>query len=321
MPTVQSADVDTTTAAVTAVTTGRPRPVVAFGPELPGIASWEWVGSELIAELGGVFDTVSFRETPPGADVVVFVKVLPPPEVFWETCRRSRVIYAPVDRYGSAREIEREWRLLRACRRVLVSAEFIDHHLRFTPPGDPEPRPWPPAEPVVLWTGHRSNLPPLACWVNRHALPGPLHVLTNLDGRDSAPPDEFGFDGSVPVRVEAWSPARETAALAAADLAIDIKGEDFRQRHKPATKAVDFLAAGLPLAMNPGSSPAMRLARLGFEVCSPLERERWLSADYRAETRLVGTALRELFSRRTIGRRWRTMIEAVLTEPLGGASR
>ncbi len=29
--------------------------------------------------------------------------------------------------------------------------------------------------------------------------------------------------------------------------ALDIKGTDFRSRHKPATKAYDFIAPGIPL--------------------------------------------------------------------------
>jgi hypothetical protein len=34
-------------------------------------------------------------------------------------------------------------------------------------------------------------------------------------------------------------------------------------------KAIDFIASGLALAMNPDSSPVEHLARMGFEICSP----------------------------------------------------
>ena len=56
--------------------------------------------------------------------------------------------------------------------------------------------------------------------------------------------------------------------------AIDIKGDDFRSRHKPPAKAIDFIASGVPLAMNPDSSMVEHLARMGFDVASPLDTER-----------------------------------------------
>ncbi len=84
---------------------------------------------------------------------------------------------------------------------------------------------------------------------------------------------------------------------AGAKAALDIKGQDFRSRHKPPPKAMDFLASGVPLAMNPESSPVEHLARMGFAVPSPLDTQRWFSREYWKETRRFGQALRELFLR------------------------
>ncbi len=64
--------------------------------------------------------------------------------------------------------------------------------------------------------------------------------------------------------------------------------------------------------MNEESSPVEHLARLGFEVASPLDPERWLSRDYWEETRRFGCAIRELLSLERVARRWKRVIEQVL---------
>jgi hypothetical protein len=69
--------------------------------------------------------------------------------------------------------------------------------------------------------------------------------------------------------------------------------------------------------MNPDSCVVEHLARLGFDVPSPLDPERWLSQEYAEETRRFGTALRELLSLARVGRRWRRLLEAVLAERRG----
>jgi hypothetical protein len=76
----------------------------------------------------------------------------------------------------------------------------------------------------------------------------------------------------------------------AARAVIDIKGQDIRSRHKPPAKGIDVIASGVPLAMNPDSSTAEHLARMGFEVASPLDTDRWLSREYWEETRRFGLA-------------------------------
>src|SRR5207244_1449787 len=98
---------------------------------------------------------------------------------------------------------------------------------------------------------------------------------------------------------------------AAARAAIDIKGENHRQRHKPPAKAIDFIASGVPLAMNESTSPVEHLARFGFDVASPLEPERWLSRAYWEQTRHFGLALREILSLRWVALRWRWLIASL----------
>jgi hypothetical protein len=186
----------------------------------------------------------------------------------------------------------------------------MDHHVKFAaaaaachPSG------------FILWVGVRTNLPPLVEWVNGHSLPGELRVLTNCE-QPQVPPSaaDLGFRPDVGVRIANWTAERQVEWTATARAALDIKGMDFRSRHKPAAKAVDFIASGLPLAMNPESSSVEHLAELGFAVPSPLNQARWLSRAYRQETQRFGGALRELLSRERIGRRYRRVIDGVLAE-------
>ena len=304
------------------------RPVIAFGPEMLGWGSWEWVGADLRDELARCCRTVTFRGSDvPDCDVLVFVKQPILPEVMKWAVARAAVVYLPVDSYGAGAEIDADRGLLRKCARVVIhcerlrryiepyaSVEYLDHHVRFVT-ADPVPY---REDGPLLWVGARSNLPPLVAWVNTYPLPTELLVLTNPETPGQVPsPAAVGFRPGFPVRIEEWSRERHVASLAHCRAAIDIKGDDFRARHKPPAKAIDFLAAGVPLAMNADSSPVEYLARLGFEVASPLDMDHWFSRAYWEETRRFGLALRELLSRERIGRRFKRLIDDVLAERRG----
>lgn len=302
------------------------RPRVAFGPELADWGSWQWAGADIQRELARYFDTASFNaQQDPQGDVVLFIKHVPPVAVAARVARSAAWIYCPVDYYGSAQEIDSDAPTLRMCSRILVHCEwlrkyfepyarveYIDHHVKFVAPlgerylGD--------REGYVLWVGVRSNLSPLVEWVNRHPLPCQLRILMNQENPRAPPnPAELGFHEASAVRVDEWNPERHVALTAGARGAIDIKGNDFRARHKPPAKAIDFIASGVPLAMNPEASSVEHLARMGFDVVSPLDIDRWFSREYWEETRRLGAALRELLSLERVGRRYKRIVEQVLS--------
>jgi hypothetical protein len=77
---------------------------------------------------------------------------------------------------------------------------------------------------------------------------------------------------------------------------------------------MDFIASGLPLAMNPDSSAAEHLAQMGFELAAPQDTDRWFSREYWEETQNFGSALEELMALKRIGSRYRHLIEQVLSE-------
>ncbi len=300
------------------------RPLVAIGPDT-GWGSWQWIGADMMHELEPHFDIVPWSDARAmQCDVALAIKFLPDERALTALAQRAALIYCPVDVYGSAAEIVMDAGRLSNCHRIVVHCHrlrrhfepyapvvYVDHHVKFVAAVPEAPR----RGGDILWVGIRDNLPPLVDWVNTHGLPADLCVLTNLDG-DLAPPDArvLGFDAHVSVRVEQWSPLRHRELVAESRAAIDIKGNDFRQRHKPPAKAIDFLASGLPLAMNADSSSVEYLAGLGFRVASPHEPEHWLSCAYSEDTRRIGVVLRQRLSRQRIGQCYKRIIEDVIAE-------
>lgn len=301
----------------------RPRPRVAIGPEMPGWGSWEWLGADLSRELARWFAVSIFRAgDEPDADLVLLVKHPAPADWAERVVQRAALVYFPVDHYGGPEEIVADAPLLRRCARIGIHCDrlrshfepyapllYLDHHVKFAAPLRRRFL----ASGNLLWVGVRSNLPPLVEWVNARPLPLPLDVLTNLERPQDADPAVFGFRADRAVTVHDWTEDQHREMVSAARAAIDIKGSDFRSRHKPASKAIDFLASGVPLAMNPDSSPVEHLAGLGFRVASPLD-DRWLSQEYWQETRQFGSRLRRRLTPGHVAEEVRRLITAVLAE-------
>jgi glycosyltransferase involved in cell wall biosynthesis len=289
---------------------------------MTGWGSWEWLGADLSAALEGRFDIARFDAwSIPPADAVVFVKH-PPPRAVVEHLTGTAIVFCPVDAYGAVREIAADAWLFRRCDRVVLHSArlreffapycepaYLDHHLKFV--GQSEDfRPDGP----VLWTGVRSNLPAVVEWVNEHGPPGELWVLTNPEQLGQIDPETFGFKSDVVARLEEWTPERHREWASLAGAAFDVKGEDFRSRHKPPTKALDFVASGLPLAMNADASAVEHLAGLGLAVPSPHDRDRWRSREYWEETQRLGARLRKELTLKSVADRLATIIDEVLDE-------
>lgn len=292
--------------------------MIAFGPEAPGFGSWEWIGEDLCRQLGeGVATT--FRERIPPCDVIVFVKFKPAVEQLRQLKRQAKLVYCPVDIYGSAQEIDDDWQSLRLFDAIIAHArplmkyfqsyarvDYLDHHTKFFSALPNERKTSGP----ILWTGNAANLPPVVEYLNRHKLPDDLWLLTDIkDERTS--PAEYGFNNLNTVRIENWTPERHHDWAGLARAAIDIKGSDFRSRHKPPTKAFDFIASGLPLAMNSDSSSVREVARWGLQLASPSDVEHWLSEDYWQQIQALGQQLREQLTLETIASRFIEIIRTL----------
>jgi len=302
-------------------------PRLAVGPAVPGWGSWDWVGAALVADLASEYrvETFSGWEVP-NADAVVVVKHAPPPEWVERVSHRAALVYCPIDHYGDAAHIVADARVLRACARIVVHCRglaphfepfaptsYLDHPLKYAVPTRRAFRP----DGRLVWVGVRSNLPPLVAWVNAHGLPAPLDVLTN-PADPARPPtlEEFGFRGAAEVRVRAWSPELHRALVTDARAALDVKADDFRSRHKPPAKALDFVASGVPVALDPGSAPAEHLAGLGLQVPAPSDVETWLSERYWRDVRRLGERLSRDLAPERVARRWhRVLREALESRP------
>ncbi len=298
------------------------RPVVAFGPRAPEFGSWEWVGADIARALSESFATVTFRDTVPVCDVAIFIKFKPAASILQQLSQRSRIVYVPVDLYGSGSEIDGDRDALRHCDVIVVHCEelqhyfsahartlYIDHHLKFVAPMPAAPR----TDGPVLWIGNHSNLPPLVDWLHRHTLPEELWVLSDLDEQ---PPARLGFPGSCRVRIGRWSPERHVEWTSLARAAIDIKGDDFRSRHKPPAKALDFIASGLPLAMNPGTSSGEHLRR-HYELIlpDPSSTDLWFSREYWEQCQSVGQRLRARLRLPEVTAQWSQLLRNLTDDP------
>lgn len=293
---------------------------VAFGPRNPSFGSWQWIGEDIGRALCNEFDVHFFDVLPPSCDVAVFIKFKPDAE----TLRRlsCRVVYCPVDIYGSSAEIEFDASALGACDLAITHAASlekylstyietccIDHHVKYASSQNEKFRGGGP----LLWIGNRGNLPPVIKWVNSRRFDEELWFLTNFSENErTAGASELGFLPHNHIRVERWTTERHLAWQEQCRAAFDIKGEDFRSRHKPPTKAIDFLASGISFAINQESSPARYCRSLGFDAASPDDSDRWFSEQYWIECKRFGELLSSRLNLQAIASQWSRVIRSLL---------
>lgn len=295
---------------------------IAVGPALPGIGSWEWLGVELAEALQRRHAVQVFRDRVPACDACLLLKSFPERDDVAALARRVPVVYCPIDRYGSSAEIDRHGVFLSRCAAIVIHCEtlrkyfqsyarveYCDHPLKYVA----EPREDHPTDGPILCVAVRNNLPPIVQWVNSAKPPGELWLLTDPpDGRDEIPGAELGFAATYMVRVGKWNARRHVEWASQSWAAVDVKGNDFRARHKPPAKAFDFLASGLPLAVNAGHSSQAHLARLGFALADVRDTERWFSREYRRDCVRFGERLRNELSAERVGERMNAILEGVL---------
>lgn len=304
------------------------KPVIAIGPTMPGWGSWEWLGEDLIQALAEKFTFTKFgyQEPIPKCDLALVIKHPLARDQAERVSKTTPLIYCPVDYYGAMNEVDSDFQALRCCSTIVIHSErlrkcflpyapveHIDHHLKYLSLRHEQQG----HDEFIVWIGVRSNLPYLSEWLRHHNLPAPLVVLTNVDPQsDVLDPQRHGLDPEKIQRIECWTPKRHRELVAQARAAFDIKGREFRQWHKPPAKAFDFLASGLPLAMNNDSSAADELlTRFDFQLCSPDDPERWFSEDYQVECQRIGEKLRLDLGTERVAARWESLFLANLKPP------
>jgi hypothetical protein len=315
----------------------RTRKTIAFG-RMRDKPSWSWAGFDVARELSRDYDVVIYDRAyePPDCDVVFAIKKRPADSFLAAARRRgTKLVYCPIDVYRSAEEIECDAELLGSCAMVLVHcerllplvrrcggrAQFIEHHSRFalSEMADYHERGY------VLWIGSCQYVPYLARWLERHPLAFEVRLLTDIDNaaaraKAQEHAAEIGMEFVVPAdtasiagcRVHRWSERRQRDMMRVCRAAIDIKmTEVFNQHYKPPTKAQQYVASGIPFAVNPESYSAEYFRVRGFEVASPLDTERWLSREYWQATRVAAQRLRAETSLASVAARYRELIESL----------
>jgi hypothetical protein len=254
---------------------------ISIGPELPHFGSWSWLGHWMIDSLAAEFDVSTFKdpEFPPQSDIVIFLKFKPSHARLSELRRNSRLIFVPVDIYGSAGEIDADRcslgcfsQVILHCSRLsryfegLVNHRCLDHPLKYHLPEIRTER----IDGPLLWVGKQCNLPSVIPCLKRFSRHHELRLLTDIP-QDRCAAKEFGLDDRR-VEVGQWSPQRHLEWTTTAMAAVDVKGCDFRSRHKPPAKTLDFLVSGVPVITNRGSSVDLTLTPRGFSL---LEETCW----------------------------------------------
>ncbi len=279
---------------------------IAIGPELPEFGSWNWLGLWMTDVLAEEFRVSTFRDIdrPPDADLIVFLKFKPAATRLIELRRRSRLAFLPVDVYGSTHEIDADLDSVRSLDLILLHSQrliryfhgvakvaYLDHPLKFVLPVVRTQR----QDGPLLWVGKKCNLAPVIPWLTHAGQSEDVWVLTDTDN-DVSSARSLGFSTETGIRIGKWSPDRHLEWLQAAKAAVDIKGTDFRSRHKPPAKALDFLASGVPVITNRGSSVDLHFQRLTFPVLYSSDWAQRYTAEYQQQLSGFAMQLRRSFS-------------------------
>lgn len=280
---------------------------VAIGPELSEFGSWNWIGCDLVDSLREQHQVLVFSDVaePPEADVIIFLKFKPSSTCLEHLGQSTRLIYVPVDVYDGIWHIEADRKALICFDLIIVHCQrlvryfvpmsltnFVDHSLKYISRQTVMPK----LDGDLLWVGRSCNIGPVVHWANNLSLDRRLRILTN-DVADLADPRQLGFTRRNEVIVETWSEIRHITALDSTIAGLDVKGSDFRSRHKPPAKVLDYLASGLPVIVNQGGSADFHLRTIGI---TPLYSEsgvpQWENIDF-SDVRNTAEVLRNTLNR------------------------
>jgi hypothetical protein len=168
-------------------------------------------------------------------------------------------------------------------------------------------------------------VPYLLRWLAEHPIEREVRILTDLDSergwaRAHGTAAQLGLSielSRAPTAIAGhpacqWSERRQLEMMRACKAALDVKHTVlFNQHHKPPTKAQQFVASGIPCAVNPEAYSAEYFRSRGFDPASPDDPARWLSRDYWEETRRAGARLRRETSIEAVAARYRELIESL----------
>ena len=304
--------------------------IVAIGP-VANLPSWDWVGIDTINELSKYYQVEVFNSFHclPGASVIVVVKKMPPTNFMQQACdNHKNVIFMPIDYFAGEEQIQSCASILGQCKLVISHADSLIPHFRKYAPTYPIEHTSKYAllntvsykpEGFILWVGGYQFTPYILRWLRDHPLGNKIVFCTDYKNeRAIAKAEEIAtyfkvsFNALQQFEMHEWSESTQAQLMSDAKAAIDIKGNDFSQRHKPPTKGQQFVASGIPFAVNKGNNCYDYFQSRGFDVCTPEELHRWLSEAYAQQTREFGRKLRLRIHAQAVGIQMKKYIDAVM---------
>jgi hypothetical protein len=307
---------------------------VAFGPE-NGAPSWEWVGADIANELCKYYNVLTYKRTEvPAADVIFFIKHIPRSEQFEEyRATGAKLVFVPIDYFRDESHINEYRGFLSNCDLIVAHAQslvgyfqphapthLIEHHGKYFLP---ELHPY-RSDGYALWVGGVENVPPLLEYIEQNPLEIELRILTNLQHPQMRKKAKNAANrNGIPMKIDGdrlngfqtypWSVGLQADMFREARVAIDIKGASFNQQNKPPTKAQQFVASGIPIAMN-SCGVSSYFAQYGLTIPAPQDA-RWLSIDYHEEVQKIAPMLRSNLTLPSIGSQYKKLVERVLQVP------
>lgn len=226
-------------------------------------------------------------------DLQIWIKHLP--QGVKKDCKN---IYLPIDYFETEEQIAKSKPILEQFTQVIVNNHRLAQAMPVKTQHIEHPQPFLYGQQIphnpssyLLWIGDMSHLP----WLLAHLECSKqdrtnIRILTNLDSPKSLKScvwlcRELGLDykherGKINgIDAYQWTKDKQKRLMQYCAAGIDIKGEDFAQSTKPATKSQQFIANGIPFASNKDSYHTEYFKRYDL-IIPEMEDDYLFSKDY-----------------------------------------
>lgn len=304
---------------------------IAVGP-ITSLPSWKWVGLDTATELSKYYEVSLFNsfDSLPSCEILLIIKHMPPALFLEHACQQGlKAIYVPIDYYTTQEHLLSQQNVLKKIHLIITHStrlipffahftktRYIDHNGKFFLEHIADYK----ENGYVLWIGGFQFVPYLLKYLKENPIDYDIMILADYKNPIAVTyAHRFAAHENVEIKLEGdkvndfqlfdWSEGLQRDMLNEAKAAIDIKGNDFHQSHKPPTKAQKYVCSGVPFAINTESEAHSYFLKEGLALCTPQETKRWLSKEYWNETVQIARRLRESLSLESIGLKYKRYIE------------
>lgn len=284
--------------------------------------SWQWFGIDLVDELQKHFSEVttftkySINSKKYKPDVVIHLKA---PKYLKDSLNWcENVIFLPVDTFNTEYDFLKYKFEISRCKKVIVHSptlhrlchnvnsrnSIFEHHLKYYIKGlNPYKE-----KGFIFWCGNVSNASQLASYLKKMK-------TNNLDFKlltHDPPRVKKIFKKYNNIEVNQWTEENHLNYSKTCKAALDIKIKTFKELSKPDTKMVNYLASGIPAAINNHCDSRRRIKSFyGFEPALPYDYDYWFSKEYHTA---VTNLRRQIYSKcnlKHIGIKYKSVINSL----------